>query len=126
MGDRLRSGAAWNSIPRSGVREDERKSKGAKQVRVGVLHEQGQPGNHVMLKRQHVNGVCGPRRVRGDAVRIEGEGGLPVGCRWYHAKAGPTLPSRCKEGPNGLAPRKPLSPQKLVVRPRGTYSAPPD
>ena len=31
--------------------EAEWKPKGLKQARVGVLHEQGQPGNRVMLKR---------------------------------------------------------------------------
>src|SRR5215467_497076 len=68
-----------------------------------------------MLKRQHVNGVRGGRRVRTDAVGIEGESRLPVGCRRYHAKARPVLPSCCKEGPDGLAPRKPLPPRRHGV-----------
>src|SRR6266481_3919059 len=88
----------------SGVREDERKFKGAKKVRVGVLHEQGQPGNHVMLKRQHVNGVCGPRRVRADAGRMEGERGLPYDCRWDHGTAGARLRERRKELKKNVAP----------------------
>ena len=98
-----------------GVRQDERKSKGAKQTRLGVLHKQGQPGNHAMLKRKHMNRLCGWCRSCTDAVGIKGKSRLPVGCRRYHTKAAPTLPSGRKEGPDGLAPRIPFSPWRHSV-----------
>jgi hypothetical protein len=62
------------------VREDERKSKGLEQALLFGFHKKGQRGNHFILKREHVDGVRGPRCVRAGAV-IGSEIGLPVGCR---------------------------------------------
>src|SRR5260370_176607 len=101
----------------SGVRGDGRKSKGAKQVPVGVLHEQGHLGNHVMLKRQHVTGEFRPPRSPADAA--------PLGCTTGRPRSIRARPTAGAPGA-GRAATAGWGRQKLVVRPRGTYSAPPD
>ena len=80
------------------------KSEGRKQVR---FQEQSQRGNDVMLKCEHMDGVCVPPRVGGGEF-IHGEGGLSIGRSRYQAKAPTGLPSDCKEGPDGLASGIPL------------------
>ena len=60
-----------------------------------------------MLKREDVDGVGGPRRVRAGAG-IGSKSRLPVGCRRYQAKAAIGFPSPIKEGADLLAPRIPL------------------
>src|ERR1035438_6535596 len=87
-----------------GVREAEWKSKGVKQARSGGWHKQRQRGNHIILEREHVDGVRLQRPVRVSAG-IDGESGLPVGRRRYQAKAATSLPSHRKEGADRLAPR---------------------
>jgi len=90
-----------------GVPENERKSKGVKQAWAGRFHKEGQRRNHVMLKREHVDGVGGPGRVRA-ATGIGSKSRLPVGCRRYQAKSAIGLPSPIKEGADHPAPRIPL------------------
>src|SRR6516225_3394132 len=58
-------------------------------------------------KREHVDGVGGPGRVRA-ATGIGSKSRLPVGCRRYQAKSAIGLPSPIKEGADHPAPRIPL------------------
>src|SRR5882757_4248819 len=89
------------------VGERQRKSKSAEQPRPVGLRKQGQPGNHVMLEREHLDGVRGPWRV-GAGAGIGRECGLPVGCRRYQAIAVIGPPGPREEGADRLTPRIPL------------------
>ena len=60
-----------------------------------------------MLKREHVDGVRDPRRIRVVAA-IGGESGLPIGRRRYQAQTAIALPGPLKEGADRLASRIPL------------------
>jgi hypothetical protein len=112
-----RAGAASQRPARRslrGIREDQRQSKGVKQARAGGFHKQREPGNQIMLKREHVNGMGGPRRVRA-GTDIHGESRLTVGCGRYQENIVNGFPRHGKEGTHGVAPCIPLQPRRHGV-----------
>ena len=58
----------------------------------------------------------GPPGIRAAAELINGESGLAVGFCRNQAKTVASLPSRPKEGPNGVAANKPFSPWRHCDR----------